>query len=322
MENILVTGGAGYIGSFMVRRLLDLGFKVSVIDNLSKGYKDAVDKRAHLYEGDLLDSNFLDEVFSKNEFDAVIHFAGLISVGESVRQPDEYFRNNTLGTFCLIEKMRLRDVKNIIFSSTAAVYGNPQKTPIPEIHSKMPESPYGESKLLAENGLQWYSEKFGISVANLRYFNASGAALDGKIGEGHQPETHIIPSAIKAVLEDKPFTLFGDDYPTNDGTCIRDYIHVLDLVQAHILALKKLEENDGSHVYNVGTGKGYTNRQLIEVVERISGRKMNVKVEKRRKGDSAVLIADNQKIKQDLGFNPQYSDLQTIIETAWKWHSR
>lgn len=320
MEHVLVTGGAGYIGSFMVKRLLDLGFKVSVIDNLSRGQKIAVDERANFFEGNILDSDFLTKVFNTDRFDAVIHFAGLISVGESVKNPDNYYRNNTMGSFCLLEIMRLCNVNRIIFSSTAAIYGNPQKLPIPEDHPKITESPYGESKLRVERGLQWYRNNFGINSVSLRYFNASGAALDGSAGEQHQPETHIIPSAIKAVLSNSAFTLFGDDYSTTDGTCVRDYIHVLDLVEAHILALNKLKGNEGAFAYNVGTGNGYTNRQLIEVIERISGKKLNIKIENRRNGDSAVLIADNQMIKQDLGFKPRYSDLQTIVETAWKWH--
>ena len=322
MDHILVTGGAGYIGSFMVQKLLDLGYTVSVIDNLSRGYKDVVDKRAHFYHGDLLNNHFLNDVFSKNSFSAVIHFAGFISVGESVKYPDKYFKNNTMATFYLIEKMRENKVNNIIFSSTAAVYGNPQKIPITEDHSKMPESPYGESKLLVENGLLWYNHEFGINSVSLRYFNASGAALDGTRGERHLPETHIIPNVIKSVLDDKPFTLYGNDYETLDGTCIRDYIHILDLVNAHLLALDKLQKDNGAFYYNVGTGNGYTNKQVIEMIEKISERNIKLTIESRRSGDSAILVADNQKIKKELGFTPQYSDLKTIVKSAWMWHNR
>jgi UDP-glucose 4-epimerase len=322
MKNILVTGGAGYIGSFMVKRLIDDGFTVTVLDNLNRGNENAVDKRAILKIGDIVDTNFVSNVLSEQSFDAVIHFAGLISVGESMTHPDDYFRNNTLGSFILFEKMRENNIKNIIFSSTAGVYGNPKTVPIPEDHQKLPESPYGESKLLVESGLDWYSRTFGINFVILRYFNAAGGSLDGSMGENHKIESHIIPNLIKSIFNDREFTLFGNDYNTHDGTCVRDYIHVLDLVEAHILALKKLETESGRFVYNAGTGEGYSNKQVIDAVERVTGNKIKLRIEARRRGDADVLIADNSRIKNGLHFNPLYSQLDVIIESAWKWHNK
>jgi UDP-glucose 4-epimerase len=319
--SILVTGGAGYIGSFMVKRLLDDGYQVTVIDSLERGNKEVVDHRANLQVGNLLDTSFVDKVLKQQHYDAVIHFAGYIAVGESMQHPDEYFRNNTFGSFVLLEQMRQHNINNVIFSSTAGVYGNPQQVPIPESHPKNPESPYGESKLLVENGLGWYNQVFGINSIMLRYFNAAGAALDGSMGEEHTIESHIIPNIIKAVLSNTPFPLFGNDYPTEDGTCVRDYIHVLDLVEAHLLALKKLQTSSGSFIYNVGTGMGFSNKQVISMVEKVAGKNIELVIEKRRPGDAAILVADNSKIKQELGFSPKYSDLELIVRSAWKWHS-
>lgn len=318
--NILVTGGAGYIGSFMVKRLLNEGYEVAVIDSLERGHRDAVDNRAKLFIGNVLDKQFLSAVFDKNNFDAVIHFAGYIAVGESVEKPEEYFKNNTFGSLCLLEQIRAHNVNRIIFSSTAGIYGNPQQTPITEEHPKNPESPYGESKLLVENCLSWYQKEFDISYVALRYFNAAGAALDGSMGEYHTIETHIIPNILNAILYDKEFQLYGIDYKTEDGTCIRDYIHVLDLVESHVLALKKLEQQIGGYIYNVGTGKGFTNKQVIATIEKVTGEQVKLEISNRRAGDADILIADNSKIKRELGFQPKYSDLETIIISAWKWH--
>lgn len=322
MKNILVTGGAGYIGSFMVKRLLDGGFSVTVIDSLERGNKDAVDRRANLQIGNLLDMSFIKNVFGKLQFDAVFHFAGYIAVGESMTVPDEYFKNNTFASFILLEQIRQHNVKNIIFSSSAGVYGNPQKIPIPEDHPKNPESPYGESKLLVENGLDWYHRVFGINAVSLRYFNAAGAALDGSLGEQHSIETHLIPNLMKSLLSGTQFTLFGDDYTTTDGTCVRDYIHVLDLVEAHLLTLKKLQNTSGNFVYNVGTGRGFTNKQVISMAERVANKKIDLVIKPRRPGDATILVADNNKIKHELGFSPKFSDLRIIVESAWKWHSK
>lgn len=317
---ILVTGGAGYIGSFMTRRLLADGHDVTVVDNLGRGHKAYIDQRAVFLQGDLLDTSFADSLFSKDPFDGVIHFAGLISMAESMRNPAIYFKNNVDSVINLLEGMRRNDSNNFIFSSTAGVYGNPTTIPIPEDHPKNPENPYGESKLLSERVLHWYQKVFHIHSICLRYFNASGAALDGVYGENHDPETHIIPNAIHAALQNGSFTLYGDDYKTEDGTCVRDYIHVLDLVEAHVLALKKLQKDRGEYQYNVGTGKGYSNKQILDMVKRVSGVDISIQVQERRAGDAAILVADIERITQDLGFIPKYSDLETIVKSAYAWH--
>ncbi len=318
---ILVTGGAGYIGSFMVKRLLERGDEVFIIDNLSRGHKEAIDSRAALLVGDLLDKNFLSSVFLENKFDAIVHFAGYISMGESVEKPFEYFNNNVFGSLNLINQAKENNLDNFIFSSTAGVYGNPIQVPIKEDHEKNPTNPYGESKLMVEKILSWFNKTHGLSFTALRYFNAAGAALDGTLGENHNPETHIIPNAIKAALENKPFSLFGNDYDTKDGTCVRDYIHVLDLVEAHVLAIEKMKKDKGAYFYNVGTGNGYSNREILEMIKKVSGIDFEIKEENRRPGDANVLIADSTLIKDQLGFSPKYSDLETIVNTAWKWHS-
>lgn len=319
---ILVTGGAGYIGSFMTRRLIDDGYSVTVVDNLSRGHKEYVDQRASFLGGDLLDKNFVDSVFSGEAFDGVIHFAGLISVGESMQEPHIYFENNVNSVINLLEGMKKNNSNNFIFSSTAGIYGNPRIVPIPEDHTKHPESPYGASKLMGEEILAWYKKIADINYICLRYFNASGAALDGSHGESHEPETHIIPNAINALSTKTPFALFGDDYKTEDGTCIRDYIHVLDLVEAHVLGLKKLHTDGGAYAYNVGTGKGYSNKEVLSMIEKVSGTKIPLEIQQRRSGDADVLIANVDTIKKDLGFSPKYSDLETIVGSAYKWHTR
>ncbi len=319
---ILVTGGAGYIGSFMVKRLLERGDEVVVADNLSRGHKEAVDSRAELLVGDLLEPAFVERIFLKNKFDAVVHFAGYISMGESMEKPFEYFNNNVFGALNLLQKMQEKGINNFIFSSTAGVYGNPVKVPILEDHVKKPTNPYGESKLIVEQILFWFNKVHGTSFAALRYFNAAGAASDGSIGESHSPETHIIPKAIQAALRNEEFKLYGTDYDTKDGTCVRDYIHVLDLIEAHVLAIEKLQEDGGANFYNVGTGTGYSNREVLDEVKKVSGIDFKITLEERRPGDADVLIADAACIKQELGFNPVHSDLETIVQTAWKWHSK
>ncbi len=321
-QNILVTGGAGYIGSFMVDRLVKDGHSVFVADSLENGHSEAVNKNAQLIKGNLRDEKFVEEVFSRSDFDGVIHFGGYISVPESTGDPAKYFRNNFGTTINILEEMKRRKVNNIIFSSTAAVYGNPERVPIPEDHPTKPTNPYGESKLMTERALYWYNNSFGINYTALRYFNASGAALDGSSGESHEPETHIIPNAIKTAIEGGEFTLFGTDYDTKDGTCVRDYIHVLDLIDAHVLALQMLQDRPGGYIFNVGTGEGNSNREVIETVQEITGKKLKVNEAKRRPGDSGVLVADATRIKQELGFRPKHSNLKTIVETAWKWHSK
>jgi len=319
---ILVTGGAGYIGSFMVKRLLQDNHEITVVDSLERGHKEFVDPRANLQVGSILDESFLAKIFSENNFEATIHFAGYISMGESMEKPDIYFNNNTFGTLKLLEAARVHNTKKIIFSSTAGVYGNHTKTPIPEEHIKNPENPYGESKLMVEKLLNWYEKIHGINFVALRYFNASGASLDGKSGEAHDPETHIIPKAIQAALNNSEFNLFGTDYKTNDGTCVRDYIHVIDLVEAHVLALEKLQNAKGGFYYNVGTGKGYSNKEVLEMVKKVTGREFKIKNSPRRSGDADTLIADVAKINSDLKFSPKYSDLETIVKTAWEWHKK
>ena len=318
---ILVTGGAGYIGSFMVRRLIDDGHEVVIADSLERGDAASLDERASFEKGSLLDKDYLTRLFNSYTFDGVIHFAGYISVGESVEKPELYFANNFLASVNLLDQMVESKVRNIIFSSTAAVYGNPKVIPIPEDHPKDPESPYGDSKWMIERVLQWYHKSYDLSYVALRYFNASGAALDGSLGETHDPETHIIPNAIKAALEKNSFTLFGTDYPTKDGTCVRDYIHVLDLAQAHVLALKKITDAKGGYAFNVGTGNGYS-KEILDMVQKVSGVSIDIKKETRREGDPNELIADVTKIKNELGFSPQHSDLETIVSSAWKWHSQ
>jgi UDP-glucose 4-epimerase len=319
---VLITGGAGYIGSNMVKRLLDEGHAVTVADSLERGHKEFVDQRATFIQGDLRSETFVKELFAKDSYDCVMHFAAFIAVGESMQQPGLYFTDNVHTTIMLLDAMKEHNCKKFIFSSTGTVYGTPTVNPIPESHAKNPENPYAESKLMVEKILHWYFQIHGIGSAVLRYFNASGAALDGSMGEKHDPETHLIPNAIKAALTNSSFTLFGDDYQTSDGSCIRDYIHVLDLIEAHILTLKKLEEQNGEYIYNVGTGKGSTNKEVVAMVKKISGVDFPIEVKERRPGDVQETVADASKIKQELGFEPKYSDLQTIIETAWKWHSK
>lgn len=322
MKKILVTGGAGYIGSFMVRRLLERGDEVVVVDSLERGHKESVDPKAKLYVGNLLDRDFVSKVFSENKFDAVIHFAGFISMGESMENPYAYFQNNVFASLNVMEEMVRTKTDRLIFSSTAGVYGNPVKLPISEDHQKNPENPYGESKLMVEKLMHWYQIAHDLNSVALRYFNASGASLDGKYGENHNPESHIIPNIVNSVINGQSFRLFGTDYKTKDGTCVRDYIHVLDLVEAHVLAIEKLSGNKGTFVYNVGTGNGYSNREVIEMVKKVSGKDIQVEESARRQGDADTLIADASKIKAEFGFNPKYSDLETIVKTAWEWHKK
>lgn len=317
---VLVTGGAGYIGSITVKRLLEKGHDVVVFDNLVYGHKEAVP--CELVTGDLLDKKFLFESFKDKQFDAVIHFAAYALAGDSMEHPDKYFSGNIQGGLHLLELMRELKISNMIFSSTCAIYGAPQKLPVTESEKKKPESVYGESKLIFETILDWYSKLYPIKHINLRYFNACGAALDGSLGEDHDPETHIIPVAINAVLNNKPFKLFGNDYLTDDGTCIRDYIHVEDLAIAHIQALEKLSEGGENNSYNLGTGNGYSNLQILDMIKKVSGKDLKVEINPRRQGDPPAIYADNTKAKQELGFNPRHSDLETIIKTAWEWHEK
>lgn len=320
---VLVTGGAGYIGSFMTNRLLDENYEVTVVDSLEEGFQDAINPKAEFIQGDLLDRKFTSGIFSKNKFDGVLHFAAYISMKESMENPGKYFQNNVQAAVNVLDAMSTSGCNSFIFSSTAGVYGNPTIVPIPEDHPKHPTNPYGQSKYLVEQILPWYKKIFGISSVVLRYFNAAGASLDGQMGEQHRNETHIIPNIIKSVFFKKRFPLYGTDYETPDGTCIRDYIHVLDLAEAHVLALQSLMKgNVDFSVYNVGTGNGFSNKQIIEAVEKVSGVKVLIEEMDRRQGDASTLVANVSKIQNELGFCAKYSDLETIVTSAWKWHER
>ena len=318
--NILVTGGAGYIGSHMVAELVKNGHFVTVIDNLTDGHKKAIPQNIPLFVGDITDSAFVNKILSENKFDAAIHFAGVISMGESVQNPGKYFRINTFGAQTLFDSLVKNNIKKVIFSSTAGVYGNPLHVPIPEDDPKNPTNPYGESKLVVEKILNWYDNAYGLKSVCLRYFNAAGASLDGNLGEDHKDETHIIPIAIKKAVGNETFIINGNDYPTKDKTCVRDYIHVIDLVDAHLLSLEYLDKTNTSNIYNVGTGIGYSNNEVVDTIKKVTGINFNVEYGPRRPGDANELIALSDKIKKELGWLPKYSDLETIIKTAWNWH--
>lgn len=321
--NILVTGGAGYIGSITSQKLLEEGYSVTIIDNFSSGHKEAIPPTARFFQGDLLDKDFLLTVLKNQNITGVIHFAGRVSVAESMEHPEIYFNTNVKGSVNLLEAMRATKVPIIIFSSTAGVYGNAKKIPISENTSCVPANPYAESKYMVEKMLYWYKKIYMTCSVSLRYFNASGATLDGTRGEAHKNETHLIPLALSAASSQKSLMLYGNDYSTFDGTCIRDYIHVLDLARIHVLVLSSLLRNKKLQiVYNVGAGCGYSNLEIIEMIKKITGVDFPIVIQPRRMGDPQALVADVGLIRKDLGFVPRYSDLQTIIETAWKWHKR
>lgn len=318
---VLVTGGAGYVGSHTVWELLEAGHEPAVFDDLSKGHKAAVPDGVPLFVGSLADQSALEEVFASFRPEAVMHFAGSTQVGESVTHPGLYFRNNIGAGLNLLDAMVRAGVKSIVFSSTAAVYGEPTTVPIPEDHPKAPTNPYGESKLFFEAILRRYEAAHGIRSVALRYFNAAGAHPSGRIGEDHTPETHLIPIVLQAALGQREnVTVFGTDYPTEDGTCIRDYVHVCDLASAHILALKALADGAPSDAYNLGNGQGFSVRQVIDVAEEVVGKPIPQAEGHRRPGDPAVLVASSDKARAKLGWRPAYPDLKTIIETAWRWH--
>jgi UDP-glucose 4-epimerase len=316
---VLVTGGAGYIGSVAAGELLQAGHQVVVLDNLSHGHRQAVPKNAELVVADLADRNGLDELFQSRGIDAVMHFAALIEAGESMKAPEQFFRNNTANTLTLLEAMLSAGVKRFVFSSTAALFGNPGRTPIEENDPVHPINAYGESKLLVERMLAWFQQIHGVRYASLRYFNAAGAASPDH-GEAHEPETHLIPRILKVALGRlEHVNIFGTDYPTPDGTCVRDYIHVRDLAAAHVLALHALE-NSGTLIYNLGNGEGFSVRQVVEVARKITGHAIPVVESPRRPGDPAVLIAGSEKIRRELGWKPKLPDLESIVESAWLWH--
>jgi len=318
--NILVVGGAGYIGSHMVKDLLKAGYGVITLDNFSTGHQELL-PGGKLYEGNLGDGNLLDNIFSNHSISAVMHFAAFSLVGESVNNPLKYYRNNIAQTIELLAAMVRNNVKYFIFSSSAAVYGEPVEIPIKENHPCTPTNPYGATKVAVERLLNSCDYAYGLKSISLRYFNAAGADEAGKIGERHDPETHLIPLILKtAIGEREDIKIFGTDYPTHDGTCIRDYVHVSDLTQAHLLALEALLLGKKSSVYNLGNSKGYSVREVIELAEKVTGKTIRTVEAERRPGDPAELVAASDKIRQDLGWKPKYEDLKTIITTAWNWH--
>lgn len=321
--NILVVGGAGYIGSHMTKLLVNAGHGVTVLDNLSCGYADAVVSGAELVRGDLADANLLQELFSNSRFDAVMHFASWIQVGESVREPAKYYRNNVANTLNLLDAMVANGVMSFIFSSTAAIFGEPDYTPIDEHHPKTPVNPYGRTKWMIEQVLADYDRAYGLKSTCLRYFNAAGADPENALGERHDPETHLIPLVLQAASGRRPhITVFGSDYPTRDGTCVRDYIHVWDLATAHLLALQRMERTRESAAYNLGNGAGFTIREVIETAKAITGVAIPVVESGRREGDPAVLVADAAKARKELGWKPEFADLATIIRHAWAWEQK
>lgn len=317
---ILVTGGAGYIGSQMVRELVEKKIATVVADSLENGHRAAVPSEAMLLVGNIGDAAFREQVFARGPFDAVIHFAGYISPRESMFDPTKYFRNNVMYTNELLDTMVQHDCKYIVFSSSAAVYGNPVTVPMPEDQPLKPINAYGASKLMVEEILPWYQTAHGLRAISLRYFNASGATPDGKYGEDHPDEIHIIPLALRAALGGRPFQIFGDDYSTRDGTCVRDYIHIFDLCDAHFRAVDALLDGHTTASYNVGIGAGYTNREIVDAALRITGIPFEVKIGPRRPGDPAELVADSSKLRREFGWQPRFPDLDSIIGTAWQWH--
>jgi len=319
---ILVVGGAGYIGSHMVKMLSLAGHHVVTLDNLSNGYRDAV-KYGDFVEGDIADSVLLDKLFAENQFDGVMHFASYIQVGESVEKPSMYYRNNVTNTQVLLDAMVEHDIKSFIFSSTAATFGEPEYTPIDEKHPQAPINPYGHSKLMVEQILADFDHAYGLKSVSLRYFNAAGADPDGELGERHIPETHLIPLVLQAASgRRESITVFGDDYDTPDGTCIRDYIHINDLCSAHLLALEYLVNGGETKAYNMGNGEGYSIKELIDVAKSVTGNDFTVVMGERRDGDPARLVADSKLLQSELSWKPEYPDLETIIRHAWEWEKQ
>jgi UDP-arabinose 4-epimerase len=317
--HILVTGGAGYIGSHACKALAEAGFHPVVVDDLRQGHAWAV-RWGPLVQGNFGDRNLLSRTFQQYPIKAVVHFAASAYVGESMRVPDLYFQNNVVNTVSLLDGMRENGVKHIVFSSSCATYGQPRQVPISEDHPQSPVNPYGESKLMVEKLLYWYGQAYDLSWAALRYFNAGGADPDGQLGEVHEPEPHLLPTVLAAAQGSIPhLEVFGTDYDTPDGTAVRDYIHVTDLAAAHVLALRYLLNGQTSAAFNLGTGSGYSVRDVVSTVERVTGRDVPVVERPRRSGDPAKLVADPRKATSILGWRPRYSDLQTVIETAWRW---
>ena len=319
--SILVCGGAGYIGSHVVKLLLEKNEDVVVVDSLITGHVDAVDERAHLELGDLKDGEFLNRVFEKYKIDGVIDFAAFSLVGESVGEPLKYFENTFYGTLCLLKVMKAHNVDKIVFSSTAATYGEAENMPILETDRTEPTNPYGESKLAVEKMFKWCANAYGLKYTVLRYFNVAGAYPTGEIGEAHTCETHLIPLILQVALgKREKISIYGDDYPTPDGTCIRDYIHVMDLADAHYLALNRLRNGGDSQIFNLGNGEGFSVKEVIEVTRKVTGHPIPAEISPRRAGDPARLIASSKKAIDTLKWAPKYDKLEQIIETAWNWH--
>ena len=318
---ILVCGGAGYIGSHAVRQLIDKGEEVIIVDNLETGHEDAIHPKAKFYNVDIRNEEELDKVFSENKIDEVIHFAANSLVGESMTNPLKYFNNNVHGTEILLKVMVKHDVKKIVFSSTAATYGEPKHIPILETDETCPTNAYGETKLAMEKMMKWADVAHGVKFISLRYFNVAGAHESGEIGEDHNPETHLIPLILQVPLGKREFiSIFGDDYDTHDGTCIRDYIHVIDLADAHILAVEKLRAGSDSNIYNLGSGNGFTVKEMIDAAREVTGHPIPAKVCERRAGDPAKLVADSTKARKELGWEPKFENVNAMISSAWKWH--
>ena len=318
---ILVCGGAGYIGSHAVRQLIDKGEEVIIVDNLETGHEDAIHPKAKFYKVDIRDEKSLNKVFEENKIDEVIHFAANSLVGESMTNPLKYFNNNVHGTEVLLKVMVAHDVNKIVFSSTAATYGEPKNIPILESDETNPTNAYGETKLCMEKMMKWADKAHGVKYISLRYFNVAGAHVSGEIGEDHNPETHLIPLILQVPLGKREFiSIFGDDYETHDGTCIRDYIHVTDLADAHILAVHKLREGSESNIYNLGSGNGFTVKEMIEAARKVTEHEIPAKVCERRAGDPAKLVASSEKARRELGWNPKYENVEDMISSAWNWH--
>lgn len=318
---ILVLGGAGYIGSHGVDQLIEKGYQVVVVDNLQTGHKEAIHKDARFYQGDIRDKAFLQGIFKNEKIDGVLHFAANSLVGESMEQPLMYFNNNVYGTQVVLEVMEEFDVKKIVFSSSAATYGEAKVMPIAESAPTNPTNPYGETKLMMEKMLKWCDEAYQMNYVALRYFNVAGAKINGQIGEDHTPETHLIPLVLQTALGQRAqLSIFGNDYDTPDGTCIRDYVHVQDLIAAHILALEYLEAGNSSNIFNLGSSTGFSVQEIVEAARKITGKEIPTKVEARRAGDPSTLVAASQKAQEMLGWKPEYTTMETIIESAWNWH--
>lgn len=319
--SILVLGGAGYIGSHAVDQLINKGYKIIVVDNLLTGHKAAVHPNAHFYEGDIRDKDFLKSVFEKETIEGVFHFAASSLVGESVEKPLQYFNNNVYGMQVLLEVMREFDVKNIVFSSTAATYGEPKEFPITESSPTNPKNPYGESKLMMEKMMKWCDNAYGMRYVALRYFNVAGAKSDASIGEDHTPETHLVPIILQVALgQREALAIYGNDYDTPDGTCVRDYVQVEDLIAAHILALEYLKAGNESDFFNLGSNQGYSVQEMLEAAREVTGKEIPAKIAPRRAGDPSRLVASSAKAQAILGWKPEFTDVKEIIKTAWEWH--